>query len=265
MSSAADTAIQSLRAVHDDLAERVRSYTDADLARPSGAAEWTVAQVLGHIGSGAEIALAGLRAAQAGSPPPEQSFYQSVWDRWNAMSPRQQAGGGVSSDAALVEGYEVLDGATRNSLQLDLPFLPEPVGVDLQAALRLNESTLHGWDVAVAHDTAATLNPTAVPLLVDALTGPLSFLVGFIGNSRGADGVLAVRTSDPDRQLTLRLSDQVTLEASAPDSTDGALTIPSEALLRLLAGRLGTQHTPAGIALTGRLDLADLRAVFPGF
>lgn len=174
MTSAADTAIQALRAVHDDLVARVSGYTDVDLLRPSGAAEWTVAQVLSHVGSGAEIARAGLEAAQAGSPPPEQSFYQSVWDRWNAMTPREQADGCISSDAALVEGYEALDGASRNGLRLELPFLPEPVGLDLQAALRLNESTLHGWDVAVADDTVATLNPTAVPVLVSALTGPLS-------------------------------------------------------------------------------------------
>jgi len=266
MPSAADTAIQSLRAVHDELAARVRGYAEADLGRPSGAAEWTVAQVLSHIGSGAEIALAGLEAARAGSPPPEQSFYQSVWDRWNAMSPRQQANGCVSSDAALVEGYEALDGATRNSLRLELPFLPEPVDLDLQAALRLNESTLHGWDVAAADDPAATLNPTAVPLLVDALTGPMSFLVGAIGKSGGADGVLAVRAFDPDRQLTLRISDPVALEASAPDAADGTLTLPAEALLRLLTGRLGgAEHTPATVTVTGPLDLVALRAVFPGF
>ncbi len=265
MPSAADAAIQSLRAVHDELAARVAGYADADLARPSGAAEWTVAQVLSHIGSGAEIALAGLEAARAGSPPPEQSFYQSVWDRWNAMTPRQQADGCVPSDAALVESYEELDDTSRNSLRLDLPFLPEPVGLDLQAALRLNESTLHGWDVAVADDTAATLNPTAVPLLVDALTGPMSFLVGFIGKSGGADGVLAVSTVDPHRQLRLRFGDPVALEASAADAADGTLTLPAEALLRLLTGRLGADHTPAGVTVTGPLDLAGLRAVFPGF
>jgi len=68
MTSDADRAIEALRAVHDDLVGRVGGYADADLTRPSGASEWTVAQVLSHLGSGAEIALAGYRAALDGQP-----------------------------------------------------------------------------------------------------------------------------------------------------------------------------------------------------
>ncbi len=154
MATAADIPIQALRVVHEDLAARVSSYADADLGRPSGAAEWTVAQVLSHLGSGGEIGLAGLAAAQAGSPPPEQSFSQSVWDRWDTMTPRRQADECIASDAALVAAYEGLDGATRSSLRVKLRFLPEPIGADMLAALRLNESALHGWDVAVADDPA---------------------------------------------------------------------------------------------------------------
>ena len=47
-----------------------------------------MAQVLSHLGSGAEIAHAGYRAALDGTPAPEQEFNQGVWDRWNARSPR---------------------------------------------------------------------------------------------------------------------------------------------------------------------------------
>lgn len=265
MSSAADPAIRALRDVHDDLVARVARASDTDLVRPSGASQWSVAQVLSHLGSGAEIAGAGLAAALAGSAPPEQASYQAVWDRWNAMTPREQADGCVASDAALVQRYESLDDSSRNSLRIQLPFLPEPVGLDLTCALRLNESTLHGWDVAVADDQAVGLHPTAVPVLLGALSGPLSFLVGFLGKGTGTGAVLAVSAVDPDRLLTLRVGEQVSLQPDPASTSDGTLTLPAEALLRLLTGRLGEEYTPAGVEVTGPLDLAALRATFPGF
>lgn len=265
MTSPADPAIEALAAVRDDVAERVRGYTDAELVRPSGAAEWTVAQVLSHLGSGAEIARAGLEAALAGGPAPDQSFNESVWDRWNGMTPREQADGFLTSDAALVAGYAGLDDATRDGVRFTLAFLPEPVGLDVVTAMRLNESALHAWDVAVADDPTMAVNRAAVPVLVDAYTGPLSFLIGFIARGVEPGGVLAVHTVEPERQLTLRVGGQVSVHPSAPDKPEGTVTLPGEALLRLLTGRLGPDHTPDAVTVTGSMDLAALRAVFPGF
>ena len=67
-----------------------RPDSPEQLSRQSGATEWSVAQVLSHLGSGAEIALARLAPAVAGEAVPEIDN-QSVWDRWNAMSPEEQA------------------------------------------------------------------------------------------------------------------------------------------------------------------------------
>ncbi len=93
MSTLADRSIAALRTTHDELAAVVPTLPDEQLTGPSGASEWTVAQVLSHLGSGAEIALAGYRAALDGEPAPGQDFNESVWDRWNALSPEQQATG----------------------------------------------------------------------------------------------------------------------------------------------------------------------------
>lgn len=265
MTTAADPAISALRAVHNDLAARVNGYGDSDLARPSGATEWTLAQVLSHIGSGAEITRAGLETALAGTEPAGPTFNQSVWDRWNAMTAQQQTKECLASDAALLGAYQALDDATRSSLQIALPFLPAPVGLDLACALRLNESALHLWDLAVADDPSAQLHPAAVPILLDALSGPLSFLIGFIGSYSGVPCVLSVVTADPARDLTLRLDEKVSLEPYPPGAPDGTLVLPAEALVRLLTGRLRPEHTPAGVALAGPLGLAELRAAFPGF
>ena len=47
--------------------------------------------MLSHLGSGAEIALAGYQAAFTGGRAPGDGFNEQVWDRWNALPPAEQA------------------------------------------------------------------------------------------------------------------------------------------------------------------------------
>lgn len=72
MPSPADVPISALRSGCDDLAAHVRALTPDQLTGPSGASAWTVAQVLSHLGSGAEVGQAGLEASLgcAGAPRP---------------------------------------------------------------------------------------------------------------------------------------------------------------------------------------------------
>ena len=152
MTTLGDRTIASLRSTHDDVAALVPGLTDEQLAGPSGAAEWTVAQVLSHLGSGAEIGLATLGTALAAGPAAEPGFNQSVWDRWNALSPREQATDFVDHDARLVAAFEGLTSAQRAEAQVDLGFLPQPLPLASFAGMRLNETAQHSWDVRVALD-----------------------------------------------------------------------------------------------------------------
>ena len=55
---------------------------------------------------------------------------------------------------------------------------------------------------------------------------------------------------------------------SLEPGTDGATATfdgPLEAGIRLMAGRLRPEHTPAGIEVTGDVTLDELRKVFPGY
>jgi hypothetical protein len=70
VTSLADQVIAALRSGHDDLAGYAQGLAETALTGRSGASEWDVAQVLGHLGSGAEIGLARLEAALAGDGPP---------------------------------------------------------------------------------------------------------------------------------------------------------------------------------------------------
>jgi uncharacterized protein (TIGR03083 family) len=264
MSARADRSIAALRGGHDHLASLVRGLGTVDLTRQSGAAEWDVSQVLGHLGSGAEIALAVLDGALDGAVPKDMDFNKSVWARWDAMPPGHRAEGFVSANETLVARYEGLDARTREDLRIDLGFLPVPVDVATVAGLRLSEFTFHTWDVEVAFDPAA--------VLASAATGPLldqaGLLVGRLGRADAVDGRpvrLAIRTTAPERAFGLDLGETVTL-GDEPAEPDAVLSAPAEWWLRLTTGRHAAAHTPADVTLTGNaLTLDDLRRVFPGF
>jgi uncharacterized protein (TIGR03083 family) len=259
--SNADTVIAALRSGYDSLASLVNGLSDDDLAGPSGASEWDISQVLSHLGSGAEIHQATLQAAIDGRPNPGLEFARSVWDRWNALGRRQRADGFLRVNPALLGLYESL--AARDDLRIDMGFSPAPVDLATAGRFRLSEFALHSWDVRVGFDPGATLAPEATALIAPAVGA----MVGFVGRPEPLDGrqaVIRVTTSAPDLVLALRLGDQISI-GDAPEQADGTLTLPAEAWVRLVTGRLGPQYTPAGVSATGAADLDLLRQVFPGF
>ena len=264
--SNADAVIAALRTGHDELAELVRSFGDADLAGPSGASEWDIAQVLSHLGSGAEIMTATLRAALDGTPEPAGDFNQTVWDRWNAASRREQADGFLEKNEALTSLFESLDGTQRDELRVKLAWLPEPSDVATIGHIRLNELTLHSWDVRSGLDEKATLAADAVPLLLKQTVGNLAW-ISKPAELNGEYSVIQVNLSDLGTQFTLNLNDPVSISsepASEPASEpDGTLTLPAEAWLRLATGRLAS--APVTVETTGAASLETLRRVFQGY
>ena len=133
--------------------------------------------------------------------------------------------------------------------------------------MRLSEATLHGWDVRVAFDPDAALRGTDAAIALDLLSGPLSFLLRFQAKTdilEGRQVTVRVVTTNPDRVLGLVLGSKAEIGEGAGD-VDGVLTAPAEAVIRLLAGRLGPAHTPDTVTLTGGLTLDQLRTVFPGY
>jgi uncharacterized protein (TIGR03083 family) len=257
MTNLADRVIAALRSGHDDLSAYAAGLRDQDLTGPSGAAEWPVAQVLSHLGSGAEINHGNLE--RAGVKPPE-GFNQSVWDRWNAMRPEEQRDGFLDANRRLVEAYEALSAEERASRRVDVGFLPQPIGIAEAARMRLNEFAFHAWDVRAGADPSTTLAAEAVPLLMESLPG----MLGWIAKPDGTRAVLAVELTDPAASYGLTLGDAVSL-GERPADPDGVLRLPAEAWLRLLAGRLGPQWTPESVWIDGPGGLDTLRRIFPGY
>ncbi len=264
MSPTADATISALRSTHDELTAVVRDLSDEQLLAPSGASEWPVAQVLSHLGSGAEIGRATLLAATGEGEALGDGFNQSVWDRWNAMSPREQADAFVTSDAELVAAYEALTPEQRSELQVSLGFLPAPVALASYAGMRLNEAAQHSWDARVAFDDDAAIDETTASLLVDHFADGLGFMLRFTGKADQVGEPALVTLGDLDHALSV--TDSVSLVAANGGSTaTAALVGPADAVARLISGRLTPRWTPEGVSVSGNVDLDDLRRVFPGY
>jgi uncharacterized protein (TIGR03083 family) len=233
----------------------VTGLSDAQLSSPSYCDDWSIAQVLSHLGSGAVISRRGLQDVRAGTTTPED-FNQSVWDEWNAKTPRQQADDALEADAALIEAYDAVDEGER--AQLAFPLGPLSLGFDELVGLRLNEHTFHTWDIAVMLDDAARLPGDATALVVDNL----ALIARFTGRADGQARTIAVRTTDPKRAVALRLTADGVELGGGETGQQPDLELPAEAFCRLLYGRLDPDHTPA---FTGDPELVSgLRVIFPG-
>jgi uncharacterized protein (TIGR03083 family) len=261
VTASADRLLAALRGCHDELAARVRGLDETDLTSQSYCTDWSVAQVLSHLGSGAEIALAQLQAARAGTTPLGPDDFRVVWARWDARPPRRQAAAFAQAVPRLHDAVAALDQAERRELR---PYVHAgPVDLPLFLALRLVEQALHAWDVHVAFDPARAVDAEAVELLVELL--PLgASLVDAEVLSALPPARLAVATSDPAQRFILDLGVQARLYPAQGREVSGSLRLPAEALVRLVTGRLDPAHTPADTHAEGQPSLDELRRLYPG-
>jgi hypothetical protein len=248
--------VRAVRASHDRLALLVGGL-DADALRaPSYASEWSVADVLSHLGSGAEIFLLSIDAGVAGDDPPSAEDCNPVWEAWNALAPEEQAARSVAANEALVARIESLTPAERAAFHVTM-FGQLPLDLTGVLGMRLSEHAVHTWDVEVALDPAARVAPDAVDLLVDSL--PL--MAGWTGRKAPAPVRVAVTTAGPDRAFTLDTAGVTLAPAGAGDAATASLTLPAEAFVRLVYGRLGDG---AELTVSG-VTVPELKSVFPGF
>jgi len=253
--------ISALRHSHDRLQAAAGSVDLDQLERRSYASEWSIAQVLSHLGSQAEIFGLFLDAGLSGQDPPGPDTFVPIWDAWNAKSPQAQASDALRADQATLERFESLDSGEQARLHLNM--FGMELGVTGLARMRLGEHAVHTWDVVVALDPAATVAPDAVALLI----GTLDQLVSRTAKPDGEQRKIRVRTTDPDRQFTLETGDAVTLTAAddetVPELGLSELRLPAEAFIRLIYGRLDAAHTPP--TENAGVELDELRHIFPGF
>jgi uncharacterized protein (TIGR03083 family) len=261
MESSPGPWISALRHSHDRLRASVEPLGLDQLRQRSYPTEWSIAQVLSHLGSQAEIFGMILTAGLAGQEPPGREEFPPIWDKWNAKDPQAQASDSLRADQATLERLESMDADEQERLHLQL------FGMDIDATgfarMRVSEHAMHTWDVLVALDPSATLAPDATALLIDTV----GQVAARSGQPDSQQRKVRVSTTDPERRFILETGEAVTLTPSDDESSSepelAELRLPAEAFIRLIYGRMDEAHTPP--AETTGVELDDLRQIFRGF
>jgi uncharacterized protein (TIGR03083 family) len=264
MESSARTWIGALRGSQQRLASLVGPLSPEQLRQPSYCSEWSIAQVLSHLGSQAEVGQAILSAVLAGAELPGMDDFKKIWAVWDAKDADDQAAQSLVQDAEQVGRYERLSDDELAGIRAPL------FGMELDAAglvwLRLGEHAMHSWDIAVSLDPAATVAGDCAGLLLDKI----SWVAGRAGKAGSGPYQAIIETTGPRRGFLLDVGESVSLTEIAPGAEspgDGVARIrmPGEALLRLVYGRLDADHTPPVEVGAGDISLDRLRQTFPGF
>jgi uncharacterized protein (TIGR03083 family) len=251
------TQLEALRISVRRLRRIVEPLGDDAIVQSAYPTDWTIAQVMSHLGSGAVIFQRRLEDDLAGTTSAEE-FGPRTWDEWNAKSPRAQADDGLAADAALLVTLEALSADQRDRFT----FAIGPMSFDFDGfvGLRLNEHAFHTWDIDVVFDEEATLPVPITAFVVDNLQ-----LVGryTAQSTPGGPAMITVRTTDPDRRFALELTaEAATLNPLATTVGAGDVEMPAEAFARLVYGRLDPAHTPPFVGDPAVID--RIRATYPG-
>lgn len=217
--------------------------------------EWTIADTMSHIGSGATIMKKNLEntvAAREGDP----GFNESVWDEWNAKSPTDQVNDALVADEMLLLALEALSDTEKSAFHFSMG--PFELDFDGFVGLRLNEQAMHTWDVEVAVDPSATLSDEVAGAIIDNL----QLIIRFAGKAQGEVKELSVRTTNPSRDFMLVFADDALSLGDSAHTGEVDFELPTEAFVRLVYGRLDAEHTPSGV---NELHVESLRKSFAGF
>jgi uncharacterized protein (TIGR03083 family) len=250
--------MHALRASQQRLIDALTAIPPDDVRQPAYTKDWTVAQVASHLGSGAETFLLFLAAGLDGTAAPGAEQFQPIWDRWNAKTPNEQVQDALTADAAFLDGVDAL------SEQWLLTWRLQMFGADRDLPellrMRLAEHALHTWDIAVVLDPAAAVPADAASLVVDHLP----MIVHYVAKP-SAPMTVRVETTDPELTMELSFTSAGSRLNMRPTVADEApvLRLPTEALVRLVYGRLDPDHTPPTVHADREL-LDKLRSTFPG-
>jgi len=240
------------------LAELVADLTDEELAAPSYARGWSIAHVLSHLGSAAEIGTVLVRRGFDGDQTgPGERDTKPVWPRWDAMSAPEQRAAWREADAQHRALLDSTDAAT-----VRVPYFAGLLSIPAYAGYRLSEQSVHGWDIEVALDPSATIPAAEVDLLWQRLDRVATRFRDAETLARLKPGQVALELTDPRRTWCLDLGGELRIVACEPGDPTATVWGSAEAVLRLVYGR---NRAEDGVTAAGAVTVDDLRSLFPGY
>lgn len=251
-----DSVLSILRDSQHRLADAVASLDETGALQQSYDDDWSIAQVLSHLGSQTEVHELIFDAMTTGGSTPGIEQMQPIWDRWNAKTPLEQVRDSIEADRRYLTRVESL---TADGRDYSLDVFGRERSLANVVAMRVAEHAMHTWDVVVVLEPNATVQASAI----ETLLAWVAEFAGYVGKAPDPLRVL-VRTQEPDREFVLGIGpDGGRISAADDVPVDGSLSLSAEAFVRLVYGRLDADHRPP-VAAEG-VELETLIAAFPGF
>ncbi|PSM37269.1 hypothetical protein C6Y14_43165 [Streptomyces dioscori] len=261
---APDTLRPWLAALHTSsarLAHTVSALSEEELQRPSKAGAWSIAQVLSHLGSAAEICTALIQRGIAGDErKPMREELEPVWNRWNALSPLAQREAWHAADARHLQLLDSHEAPQKQPVRV--PYFAGLLEMPVYAGYRLSEQSVHAWDIEAALNPQATVPAPETRLLWQRLDLVATRFRDADTLTRLAPAQLALTLTEPATGMMLDLGAELHLYPCEPAEPAGVLSGTAEAVLRLVYGR---HQSTDNIQVTGTITLDDLQFLFPGF
>jgi uncharacterized protein (TIGR03083 family) len=255
-----------VRAEAARLAADWRARDAAAWEAPSACAGWTVRDVAAHVGDGAERAVEVAHATQGGAPVPQ---YGPDERRRRHRQFRELAGDELAArlEADLGRVFQVLEAADEAALRDTIvPLAGGQHTLAQFAEQRLNEVALHAWDVRAPSDPAAALPADAAALLLDFTVWRAPRLAS-PAEARGWAPRYAFELEGPGGGpvgMEIR-ADGATATRAAPAGAAVTLTLPVEAWIRLLWGRLDLAAALAAGSVRAEGEREPILALVPLF
>ncbi|MDH3599324.1 MAG: maleylpyruvate isomerase family mycothiol-dependent enzyme [Candidatus Tectomicrobia bacterium] len=234
--------------------QAMRAWPETHWSRPTYCPDWTAADAVAHLVTGADFYAQVVTSGCRGNP-------QMPWGIKDVSEFRQTRGGASrklveGGPAALLEAFE-RESATLQEVLVrlqeselgEMAWHPRglvPIGSWI--GMRLTELAVHDWDIRQPHETPPSLAPHTLPGLCTVLPEmQLQFLA-----QRGRDGLEGTHVLQAgDAAWAFRVADgAATHVANAPAAYESCVSTDAESLILLSMGRADLQDKLQSGALT---------------
>ncbi|HLI29212.1 MAG TPA: maleylpyruvate isomerase family mycothiol-dependent enzyme [Chloroflexota bacterium] len=223
------------------IARHVRGLDDAGWDSSSWCEGWSVREVVAHLAEGVDRFTQQVRGALAGQPI---EFAMAERDARRQVVKALPPAELINELKRRTGGfYEYLESLTPE--QLTTPRVPMAAGLTAPLAiayLRLQEPAIHRWDILAPTQPDATLDPDSAALLIDYVLGNASRQTRPEALA-GLDATYHLQVEGPGGgRVIITCREGKATVARAADSGPVALTLSTEALVRLLWGRMAIER-----------------------
>jgi uncharacterized protein (TIGR03083 family) len=259
--------VTAIRREYETLDRWLSAISPAYWEGPTNCTEWTVRQVVSHLGSGAEIHLLTIQEQLDGAAPVTPEVRQRIWSHFDSLAPDALYRDFRGRNLAYLS---YLEGLPPDRRERTVKFFMGERPVAGYAVYRLFELSLHSWDIRVGLDPTVRLLPTSVAPLWSVLAENVNRRAKAEAKTELNGTVWGIAVHGPvERQMALVVRDGTVALTDAPPSPPAALLrLPAEAFIRLVSGRLPLEAAEAAgeVAIAGdRATVLRLNQLFAGF